>query len=318
MLRDLYTKMLLTRIVDSALVKLLRAQLSRQGHIDDVVSCCGYEAAQIGSAVCIEIGTDFTLPYYRDLGVVLTIGMTAYEIFRSCLQSYRALSNPHSTGDDNAPNTLAAATASPQYWGYHKHNTVTGSVPVATSLLHAAGIAFASKLRKAKVVTVAYCDETISDEADFREALEFAAQQQLPVIFICEHMCAPTGEDTRSSCLQHYSLPKGLTYEHIDGTDIITTVNTMRHAMEYVRAGHGPMLIEMNIRSRPAEQDDSVTLASALHIDDPSDPLAQCKRHLQMQGDWDEAWAHQLMLHLINEVEDAMHNALRDTYGSFT
>ena len=72
------------------------------------------------------------------------------------------------------------------HWGYHKHNTVTGPAPVATQLLHAAGIAFACKLRKASVVTVAYCGDEAKTEPDFLEGLRFAAQHQLPVIFICE------------------------------------------------------------------------------------------------------------------------------------
>jgi 2-oxoisovalerate dehydrogenase E1 component alpha subunit len=308
MLRDLYTKMLLTRIVDRAV-----SQLSTQGHIDEVVSCCGYEAAQIGSASCIQIGTDFTLPYYRDLGVVLTIGMTPYEIFRSCLQSHRAL-HPTRQTPDHTLSASFATTTSPQYWGYHKHNTVTGSVPVATSLLHAAGIAFASKLRKARVVTVAYCDETISNEADFHEALAFADQQQLPVIFICEHHCNQVQKDT--SCFPHNSLPAGIAYERIDGQNIITTTLTMQQVMERIRAGGGPTFIEMNIQLLPVEQDAHTILPSALHIDAPSDPLRQCQLHLQAQGDWDEAWAQQLTHHLTNEVADAMHNALRDTYGS--
>ena len=68
--------MLLTRVVDDYAWRLY-------GHVPNglLVSCRGHEAVQVGSAICIEAGKDFTLPYYRDLGVVLTIGMTPYEVF---------------------------------------------------------------------------------------------------------------------------------------------------------------------------------------------------------------------------------------------
>src|SRR5216684_8908391 len=82
LLRDLYTRMLLTRLVDAAAWSAYQ-----QGLLGYVASCRGHEAAQVGSAVCIEVGQDFTLPYYRDLGVVLTIGMTSEEVFRTYLQS---------------------------------------------------------------------------------------------------------------------------------------------------------------------------------------------------------------------------------------
>jgi len=71
LIQDLYARMLLTRLVDECALSL-----QQQGYIRFVASSRGYEAAQVGSAICIEVGKDFTLPYYRDLGVVLTIGIT--------------------------------------------------------------------------------------------------------------------------------------------------------------------------------------------------------------------------------------------------
>src|SRR5256884_1406888 len=136
-LRDIYARMLLTRIVDDCAWSLYE-----QGQIDLVASSRGHEAAQVGSVICIEVGVDFTLPYYRDLGVVLTIGMTPYEVFRTYLQAQQnGFQMPTHQGKSNAnfQHTM--------HWGYHKYNTITGPAPVATQILHAAGIAFASKLR---------------------------------------------------------------------------------------------------------------------------------------------------------------------------
>src|SRR5437660_12292046 len=104
MLQALYARMLLTRIVDD-----YAWSLHEQGRIDFIAGCRGHEAAQVGSAICIEVGKDFTLPYYRDIGVVLTIGMTPYEVFRTYLQAHRV------------------GSGIGHHWGYHKHNIVSGS-----------------------------------------------------------------------------------------------------------------------------------------------------------------------------------------------
>src|ERR1043166_7947736 len=86
-IQELYARMLLARLVDAG-----AWQLHALGYIDFVASCRGYEAAQVGSAMCIKVSKDFTLPSYRDLGVVLTIGMTPYEVFRTYLLAHREYS----------------------------------------------------------------------------------------------------------------------------------------------------------------------------------------------------------------------------------
>src|SRR5579883_1545184 len=120
-IRDLYARMLLTRLVDEYAWKL-----HKQGRIDMIARSYGHEAAQVGSAVCIERGTDFTLPYYRDLGVVLTIGMTPYEVFRSYFLQAQQPSSRQS-----AYRGMSSTGSQPMmHWGYHKYNTVTGPAPV--------------------------------------------------------------------------------------------------------------------------------------------------------------------------------------------
>ncbi len=311
--RDIYTKMLLTRIVDNYARKL-----HAWGYIQSIASCRGHEAVQVGSAVCIEVGNDFTLPYYRDLGVVLTIGMTPYEVFRTYLQTHRHSSLAQGTTKDQSD------TPSTYHWGYQKHNTITGPAPVATQLLHAAGIAFACKLRKAPAITVAYCGDEIAGEPDFLESLRFTAQHQLPAVFICEQDCSHYSLDPSSvpSCTQTIELPAHLIHQRIDGTDVIAVYTATQAAIRNARAGQGPTLLEMYI-TRPlpdvyVQQAESVQ-RTAYQVSMPfagsqrSDPLVQCQRYLEEQDAWDETWARQLATRIEAEVERALQDALRDT-----
>jgi 2-oxoisovalerate dehydrogenase E1 component alpha subunit len=357
--------MLCTRIVDDYTWKL-----HTQGFIDFVASCRGHEAAQVGSAMCIEVGKDFTLPYYRDLGVVLTIGMTPHEVFRTYLQNRSPRHAPlplmpsqgsrtpsqgsvmpsqgsrtPSQGRDK-PSRYKGETelASPvskmdlhtkedepfHHWGYHKHNTVTGPAPVATQLLHAAGIAFACKLRKASVVTVAYCDDGATTEPDFLEGLRFAAQHQLPVVFICEQACVQQSKSTpaSSSCLNSVSLPEGLTYQQVDGTDVVTVYHSMCIAMQHAREGRGPVLLEMHVvRSLPnlhlpvyqeTESKRPFIFDGALDYKNGnmSDPLVRCQHYLQAHDIWDDDWADQLYIRISAEIECAWRDVLHDILQS--
>lgn len=285
--RDLYARMLLTRLVDQCAWRL-----QVEGAPTVIFSCRGHEAAQVASALCIEVGNDFTLPYYRDLGVVLTIGMTPYEVLRTYVLARQQEQAPveQSRVDDKALPTM-------MHWGYHKHNTVTGSVPVATQMLHAAGIAFSCKLRKAAVVTVAYCGDGAITEADFLEGIQFAAQHQLPAIFICE-------QDDNCASVQTLPLPANLVYHSIDGMDALNVYATMQAAMQHARAGYGPVLLEMKV-SRPAPTREMSAEAWQ------DDPLLCCQHYLEAHGMWDDEWATQLQTRLEAEVERAWQDALQ-------
>lgn len=273
--------MLLTRIVDDYALRL-----HERGQIGFVASCRGHEAAQVGSVLCIEAGKDFMLPYYRDLGVVLNVGMTAYEVFCTYLRAYRQWVHDSNVRAERRP--------VPLHWGYHKHNIVTGPAPVATQILHAAGIAFASKLRKSSTVTVAYCGDGATADPDFLEGVTFAALHQLPVVFVCEQDCA----DVERSCMRGVSLPTVLEHHLIDGSDVAVVYRAMQDAMQHAREGHGPVLLEMKVtRFTSREQ---------------RDPLLRCQRLMEEQGIWDERWAAELQARLKAEVEQAMQDALRD------
>ncbi len=298
LLRDVYARMLLTRMVDNC-----ACTLYQQGQIGFVASCRGHEAAQVGSAICIEIGKDFTLPYYRDLGVVLTIGMTPYEVFRTYLL---AQGRQTDNGESKALKKFADVERQPMlHWGYHKHNMITGPAPVATQILHAAGIAFACKLRKASAVTVAYCGDGAAAEPDFLEGISFAVQHQLPAVFICEQDCS----EGHVSTLQNLSLPDGLEHYCIDGTDAMAAYIATQEAMQHARDAHGPVLLEMCVK-RTLPGGFSVSLFEEEEA--KSDPLLRCQQLLKERGLWDEEWAAQSYEHTKAEVEQAIQDALRD------
>lgn len=77
-LLDMYWTMLLSRRLDE------RAWvLHRQGKIAFHISGMGHEGVQVGTAFAINRGVDYVHPYYRDLALVLAIGITPTDFMMS-------------------------------------------------------------------------------------------------------------------------------------------------------------------------------------------------------------------------------------------
>src|SRR6266542_6311320 len=75
-LLEMYRAMLLARLVDE------RGNiLNRQGRLHFIVSTQGHEAAQVGVAFAMQPGVDYLLSYYRSAPMVLSRGMSAYDVF---------------------------------------------------------------------------------------------------------------------------------------------------------------------------------------------------------------------------------------------
>src|SRR5437763_15514925 len=74
-LQEMYYYMLLARSLDERMWLL-----NRQGKAPFVISCQGHEAIQVGTAFALERGQDWFLPYYRDLALCVSLGMTPREV----------------------------------------------------------------------------------------------------------------------------------------------------------------------------------------------------------------------------------------------
>ena len=164
----MYEVMRLARAVDERMWLI-----NRQGRAPFVISCQGQEGAQVGTAAALRPGHDWVAPYYRDAGVVLWFGMTARD---QMLSFFARREDPNSGGRQM-----------PGHYGSKRLHIVTGGSPVATQLLHAAGVALASKQRKEDAVTATFFGEGGASQGDCHEAMNFASIHKLAVIFVCEN-----------------------------------------------------------------------------------------------------------------------------------
>lgn len=221
--------------------------LNRAGRIPFVVSCQGQEAAQIGAAFALDRQNDYVLPYYRDIGVVLSFGMTVKELM---LQIYAKGEDPNSGGRQM-----------PGHFGQKKNRIVTGSSPVTTQVPHAVGIALAARMKQQSFVTFVSFGEGSSNQGDFHEGLNFAGVHKLPVIFFCENngyaISVPASLQLACEKVSDRAIGYGMPGYTIDGNDPLAVYEVVKLAVERAKRGEGPTLIEaMTSRLTPHSSDD--------------------------------------------------------------
>jgi 2-oxoisovalerate dehydrogenase E1 component alpha subunit len=241
----MYYYMLLARRLSERMLTL-----NRQGRAPFVIAGAGQEAAQVGAAMALKRGSDFLLPYYRDLGMNLVYGMTARE----------AMLNILAKRDD--PNSYGRQM--PSHWANTARRIVTQSSVVTTQFLHAAGIALAAKMNNDPVVAMATCGEGSTSRGDFHEALNFAAIHRLPVIFYVQNNGYAISERTDKEFPTEHVADRakgyGIQSAVVDGMDGIAVYQTVRPAVDQARRGGGPFLIEAKcyrLWAHSSDDDDS-------------------------------------------------------------
>lgn len=241
-LLEMYEMMLLARRVDERMWLLNRA-----GKIPFVISCQGQEAAQVGAALALDQEKDYILPYYRDLGVVLTFGMTVKELM---LSAFAKAEDPNSGGRQM-----------PSHFGQKKNRIVTGSSPVTTQVPHAVGIALAGKMEKKDLVAFVTFGEGSSNQGDFHEGANFAGVHKLPVIFMCENnkyaISVPIEKQLACERVSDRAIGYGMAGVTVDGNNPLEVYRVVKEAADRARSGKGPTLIEtVSYRLTPHSSDD--------------------------------------------------------------
>ncbi len=228
-LLELYYKMFLARTVGQR-----ERMLNRMGKGPFAVTGEGHEAAEVGTAYALTPGKDWVLPYYRDIGVALTIGMTARDLLLAHLSRASAIES----GGRNMPS----------HFSHPQLHIVSGSAPVGTQVVHAVGVALASKLRGLDEVAMTYVGDGGTSVGDMHEAMNFAGVHKCPVIFVCENnqyaISVPWRKQSAVENVairaQGYGFP-GVT---VDGNDVLAVYTAAKEAVDRARRGEGATFIE--------------------------------------------------------------------------
>ncbi len=215
-LMKMYETMKLTRVAD---IKAL--QFQRQGRMLTYAPSQGQEAAQVGSMAPTE-ENDWMVQAFREMGALLYKGVSLKQIF---LYWY---------GNEEGSR-------------YDK-NVLPVSVPIASQLNHATGVAYASKIQKKDQVVVTYVGDGGTSHGEFHEAMNFAEVFQVPMVTIIQNnqyaISTPRTHQTKSETLAQKALAYGMRGIQVDGNDVLAMYIATKEAVDRARAGEGPTLIE--------------------------------------------------------------------------
>jgi 2-oxoisovalerate dehydrogenase E1 component alpha subunit len=168
------------------------------------------------------------------MALVLVAGFTPTDVF---LGLFGKADDPSSGGRQM-----------PAHWGSRKHNIITGSSPIATQVLHAAGIAYSKKIKKEDAVVGTWFGEGGTSEGDWHGAMNFAGIHQLPLVFVCENnQYAISVHESKQVAGRVYKRAEGYGFPGVeaDGNDVLESFRVTKEAVDRARAGEGPSLIEL-------------------------------------------------------------------------
>ena len=265
----MYRFMLLARFCDER-----QWALNRQGKAPFVVPVSGHEGAQIGSIWAFERGKDVFCPYYRDMALCLAAGFTPKDVFTGL---FGKADDPSSGGRQM-----------PAHWGSRKLNIITGSSPISTQVLHAAGIAYSKKYKHEDSIVGTWFGEGGTSEGDWHGAMNFAGIHKLPLVFFCENnQYAISVHETKQVAGRVYKRAAGYGMPGVegDGNDVLETYRLSKEAVDRARAGEGPSLLELRtyrFYSHTSDDDDR-TYRSREEVEEArkKDPILRFEAYLK-------------------------------------
>ncbi|MBS57560.1 MAG: 2-oxoisovalerate dehydrogenase [Chloroflexi bacterium] len=266
----MYRSMVILRTLDQRLWAM-----NRQGKAAIMASSQGHEAAQIASVEALQKGKDKFYTYYRDLGVMLSLGMTPTEIMLGFLAK--------------AGEPLSGARQFPTHGAYPKLGLINLSNVVGTQITQAVGASLAAEMRGEDSVTITYFGDGATSQGECHEAMNFAGIHQLPIIFFCENnkyaTSIPLKKQMAAKNVAERAAGYGILGKSIDGCDISSVFSTVQEAAHRARSGLGPTLIDAQVeRFLPHTSDDDDTryrTREELEISYKRDPIVLLRNQLE-------------------------------------
>ena len=294
-LHEIFHFMLTARLLDERMWAL-----NRQGKAAFVVSSAGHEACQVGSAYALLRGSDFFVPYYRDLGVVLVAGLTPRDVL---LGVYAKAEDPSNGGRQM-----------PSHWGSHRLGIINGSSPIGTQVPHAVGLAYSVKYRREPAVVMCWFGEGATSMGDWHEAMNFAGIHKLPVVFVCENnkyaISVPQTKQMAIANVADRAAGYGFEGHVVDGNDVLACYEASKTAVDKARSGGGPTLIEAKTyRYAPhTSDDDDRTYRSKDEVKAAraKDPIPRFEAYLREQNLLDDEALARLTGTIKHEVAEAV------------
>ena len=262
---------LLTTMLESRHADLREQNMNRQGKGHFHVSGMGHEAL---AAVSIQMEPDdYIVPYYRDRGLILGRGMTT----RQLGLEYFAKRN---TGSGGRQMPSHYSNADLHIWSV--------PTPTGSQLLPACGIAWGIQLDGKRNLVVTTVGDAATRQGDFFEAVCFAKEKNLPLLFLVEDNAYGISMPTRETNPLALNVLEPDNWRRIEGRNVQQVYDATAAAFEKIRADGGPFFFWINMErlSSHTSSDDQKLYRSEQELRELEkfDPLKCWKDQLIEEG----------------------------------
>jgi len=242
---------LLTIMLESRHADLREQNLNRQGKGHFHVSGMGHEAL---AAVSIQMEPDdYIVPYYRDRGLVLGRGMTTQQLALEYFAKRK---------------TGSAGRMMPSHYSDLERHIWSVPTPTGSQLLPGCGMAWGIQLDGKKNVVVTTVGDAATRQGDFFEAVCFAKEKKLPVLFVVEDNAYGISSPTREINPLALRVLEPNEWKELAGEDVQQIYDAAVGAIEKMRAGGGPHFwwVTMERLSSHTSSDDQKLYRSAAEL----------------------------------------------------
>ncbi|MFZ0594468.1 MAG: thiamine pyrophosphate-dependent enzyme [Bryobacteraceae bacterium] len=294
---DLYKKILTAFYVEERMKIFVR-----QGKCSFHASTRGHENLQIGITLLLKPRHDWFFTYYRSKAIAIGLGMPLKDIFLGMLSRE---GDPNSNGRNM-----------PEQFSSRELHLVAQTACTGTQYLPAVGMARAVKMDGGDQIVYVSSGEGATSEGEFFEALNWAAREKLPVLFVIQNngyaISVPQATQTASE-IHRIAEGFGMPAFNLDGTRFQPMYEVLPRVIERMRQDGGPALVEARVvRLDPHSSSDDqkkYRRAEELAAIEERDPIRQIEEYLTERGWLDSARIEEMRAQIKGEVDRAAEEA---------
>jgi pyruvate dehydrogenase E1 component alpha subunit len=194
----------------------------------------GQEAVAVGIQSALDPARDSVITGYRDHGHMLAYGIDPKLIMAELTGREAGISR----GKGGSMHMFSV-----EHKFYGGHGIVGAQVALG------AGLAFAHKYNEDGGVAVAYFGDGAANQGQVYESFNMAALWKLPIIFVIENNGYAMGTKVDRGSAETHFYRRGEAFRipgmHVNGMDVLEVRGATDVALDYVRAGNGPILMEL-------------------------------------------------------------------------
>ncbi|GAA4775465.1 pyruvate dehydrogenase (acetyl-transferring) E1 component subunit alpha [Stakelama sediminis] len=258
----------------------------------------GQEAVAVGLQSALS-DKDSVITGYRDHGHMLLCGIPPRDVMAELTGRAAGISK----GKGGSMHMFSV-----EHKFYGGHGIVGAQVPLGT------GLAFAHKYSNDGGITLAYFGDGAANQGQVYEAFNMAELWSLPIVFVIENNQYAMGTSVNRASSEDQLYKRGESFRipgiQVDGMDVLAARGAAEEALQWVRDGKGPIILEMKTyRYRGHSMSDPAKYRSRDEVQsvrEKSDPIEHAKRELMEMGVSEESLkdAEKEIRKTVNEAAD--------------